>query len=160
MERTVTKALRMCLRTYYLFRSGCLSVNINFTLYKDLITSVMTYTCLTWKYEADGHLLKRQRLQNWVLCATGNLNRREMHVAFTIPYVYNYINKLCRTQAEGILNHRNPIVHGFGQGEPMHRKYKLLKSGLQWLRLVLSKGPNRVGVSLHLRTETDPVSET
>jgi hypothetical protein len=27
------------------------------------------------------------------------------------------------------------------------------------LRLALSKGPNRVGVSLHLRTETDPVSE-
>jgi hypothetical protein len=29
------------------------------------------------------------------------------------------------------------------------------------LRLALSKGPNRVGVSpTHLRTETDPVSET
>jgi hypothetical protein len=31
---------------------------------------------------------------------------------------------------------------------------------VQWLRLTLSKGPNRVGVSLHLRMETDPVSET
>jgi hypothetical protein len=30
----------------------------------------------------------------------------------------------------------------------------------QWLKLALSKGPNRVGVSPHLRTETDPVSET
>jgi hypothetical protein len=29
----------------------------------------------------------------------------------------------------------------------------------QWLRLALSKGPNRVGVFPHLRTETDPVSE-
>jgi hypothetical protein len=28
------------------------------------------------------------------------------------------------------------------------------------LRLALSKGPNRVGVFPHLRTETDPVSET
>jgi hypothetical protein len=28
------------------------------------------------------------------------------------------------------------------------------------LRLALSKGPNRVDVSLQLRTETDPVSET
>jgi hypothetical protein len=28
------------------------------------------------------------------------------------------------------------------------------------LRLALCKGPNRVGVSPHLRTETDPVSET
>jgi hypothetical protein len=31
---------------------------------------------------------------------------------------------------------------------------------VQRLRLALSKGPNRVGVSPHLRTETDPVSET
>jgi hypothetical protein len=30
----------------------------------------------------------------------------------------------------------------------------------QWSRLALSKGPNRVGVSPHPRTETDPVSET
>jgi hypothetical protein len=28
------------------------------------------------------------------------------------------------------------------------------------LRLALSKGPNRVGVFPHLRTERDPVSET
>jgi hypothetical protein len=28
------------------------------------------------------------------------------------------------------------------------------------LRLALFKGPNRIGVSPHLRTETDPVSET
>jgi hypothetical protein len=28
------------------------------------------------------------------------------------------------------------------------------------LRLALSEGPNRVGVSLHLRTQTDPVSES
>jgi hypothetical protein len=31
---------------------------------------------------------------------------------------------------------------------------------LQWLRLALSKGSNRIGVSPHLRTETDPASET
>jgi hypothetical protein len=31
---------------------------------------------------------------------------------------------------------------------------------IQWLRLALSKGPNWVGVFPHLRTETDPVSET
>jgi hypothetical protein len=52
------------------------------------------------------------------------------------------------------------------------RKHNVLETGsvsvlrwrgetpTQWLRLALSKGPNRVGVSLHLRTETDPVSET
>jgi hypothetical protein len=52
-----------------------------------------------------------------------------MHVAFNIPYVYDYITKLCRTQAEVILNHRNPIVRGTGQGEAMLRKYKRLKLG-------------------------------
>jgi hypothetical protein len=31
---------------------------------------------------------------------------------------------------------------------------------VQWLRLALSNGPNRIGVSPHLRTEIDPVSET
>jgi hypothetical protein len=50
-----------------------------------------------------------------------------MHVAFKIPYVYDYITKLCRTQAEVILNHRNPIVRCIGQGEAMHKKYKRLK---------------------------------
>jgi hypothetical protein len=31
---------------------------------------------------------------------------------------------------------------------------------VQWARLDLSKGTNRIGVFLHLGTETDPVSET
>jgi hypothetical protein len=35
-----------------------------------------------------------------------------------------------------------------------------LDPSITGLRLALSKGPNRVGVSPHLRTETDPVSET
>jgi hypothetical protein len=50
-----------------------------------------------------------------------------MHVAFKIPYMYNYITKLCKTQAEVIVNHRNKIMHGIGQEEAMHRKYKRLK---------------------------------
>jgi hypothetical protein len=77
--------------------------------------------------------LKLQRLRNRALRAIGNLDRRtlvrELHVAFKIPYVYDYTTKLCRTQAEVILNHRNPIVHGTGQGEAVHRKYKRLKLG-------------------------------
>jgi hypothetical protein len=48
-----------------------------------------------------------------------------MHVAFKVPYVYDYMTKLCRKQAEIILNHRNPIVRGIGQGEAMHRRLKL-----------------------------------
>jgi hypothetical protein len=33
-------------------------------------------------------------------------------------------------------------------------------TGVSDFRLALSEGPNRIGVSPHLRTETDPVSET
>jgi hypothetical protein len=50
-------------------------------------------------------------------------------VAFKIPYVYKYITKLCRSQAELILNHVNPNVRGIGQGESMYRKNKRLRLG-------------------------------
>jgi hypothetical protein len=53
----------------------------------------MTYACPAWKLAADTYLLKLQRLQNKVLRTTGNLPRctpvRELHTAFTLPYVYN-----------------------------------------------------------------------
>jgi hypothetical protein len=39
------------------------------------------------------------------------------------------ITKLCRRQAEVILNHENPNVRAIGQEEPRHRKYKGLKLG-------------------------------
>jgi hypothetical protein len=106
---------------------------MNITLHKAVIRSVMTCACPTWKYEAGAQVLKLQRLQNRVLRAIGNLDKctpaRELHVAFKIPYVYDYITKLCRTQAEVILNQANPNVRGIGQGEARHRKYKGLKLG-------------------------------
>jgi hypothetical protein len=52
-----------------------------------------------------------------------------LHTAFNLPYVYDYIKKLCRQQAEGIQKHENEHVHGTGQGEARHRKYKRLKLG-------------------------------
>jgi hypothetical protein len=50
-------------------------------------------------------------------------------VAFKIPYAYDYTTKLCRVQAEVILNHENPNIHGIGQLEAMHGKYKRLNLG-------------------------------
>jgi hypothetical protein len=44
-----------------------------------------------------------------------------------MPYVYDYITKSCRQQAEVIQNHEN--VRYIGQGEAPHRKYKRLKLG-------------------------------
>jgi hypothetical protein len=91
----------------------------------------MTYDL--WEFAADSHLVKLQRLQNKVLRTIGNLPRRipvcDLHVAFKIPYVYDYITKLCRQQAEVIQNHDNENVCNIGQGEARHRKYKRLKLG-------------------------------
>jgi hypothetical protein len=50
-------------------------------------------------------------------------------VAFQIPYVYDYITKSCRQQAEVIQNHENENVRYIGQGETPHRKHKRLKLG-------------------------------
>jgi hypothetical protein len=50
-------------------------------------------------------------------------------MAFHLPYVYDYMAKLRRQQAEVILNHENENVHYIGRGETRHRKYKRLKLG-------------------------------
>jgi hypothetical protein len=60
---------------------------------------------------------------------TGSASDSDSDVAFKISYVHEYIIKLCRTEAELILNHVNPNVRGIGQGETRHRKYKRLKLG-------------------------------
>jgi hypothetical protein len=69
----------------------------------------MPYACPAWEFASETYLLKLQRLQNKVFRTMGNLPRRtlvrDMHVAFQIPYVYDYITKLCRRQAEIIYNY-------------------------------------------------------
>jgi hypothetical protein len=52
---------------------------------------------------------------------------RELHVAFKIPYVYDFITKLCRQQAEVIRNNDNENVCNVGQGEAQHGKKKTFK---------------------------------
>jgi hypothetical protein len=93
----------------------------------------MTYGFPAWEFASDTYLLKLQRLQNSVLRTTGSFPRRtpirELHVAFKMPYVYDFITKLCRQQAEVIQNHTNPNVRNIRQGEAQHRKHKRLKLG-------------------------------
>jgi hypothetical protein len=78
----------------------------------------MTYACPTWEYAADAHQFKLQLLHNRALRAIGHLGRctpaRELHFAFKIPYVYDYITKLYQKQAEIIQNLLNLNVHGTG----------------------------------------------
>jgi hypothetical protein len=50
-------------------------------------------------------------------------------MAFKIPYVYDYITKLCNQQAEVIQKPDKENVRNFGQGEARHWKYKRRKLG-------------------------------
>jgi hypothetical protein len=71
----------------------------------------LTYACPAWEFAADTHLMKLQRLQNRVLRSIGNFPRRtpvrELHKAFSIPYIYDYITQLSRQQGEVIQNRAN-----------------------------------------------------
>jgi hypothetical protein len=98
-----------------------------------LIRSVMTNACPAWEFAAKNHLLELQRLQNKVLSTTGiflwRTSVRDMHVAFKISYVYDYITKSCKQQAKVVQNHENKNFRYIGQGEARHKKYKRLKLG-------------------------------
>jgi hypothetical protein len=78
----------------------------------------MTYSSPSWEFAADSHLVKLQRLRNKFLRTIGNLSRRtpirELHMAFKIPYVYDYITKLCGQYTEVIQNHENENVRNIG----------------------------------------------
>jgi hypothetical protein len=89
----------------------------------------MTYACPAWEFAAETHVLKLQCLQNKVPRTIGNFPRRTSVRDMHVPYVYDYITKLCRRQAENILNHENENVCNIGQGKTTHRKYKRLKLG-------------------------------
>jgi hypothetical protein len=41
-----------------------------------------------------------------------------MHATFQIPYVYDYITKLCKKQAEVIKNHENENVRYMEKAKP------------------------------------------
>jgi len=45
-------------------------------------------------------------------------------MAFQIPYVYDFITKICRKQAEVIQNHDNANVQNMGKTKPNIRNIK------------------------------------
>jgi hypothetical protein len=77
--------------------------------------------------------MKLKLLQNKVLYIIGKFKKstpiRDMHMAFQIPYMYNYIPKLCRQQTQIIQSHENIHVRNIEQVETWHTKYKRLKLG-------------------------------
>jgi hypothetical protein len=125
-----SKAFRAFILIYSLFKSEHLSANIKLTLYKALIRFVMTYASPAWEFAANTHLLKLQRLQNKVLRTIDNFPKRtwvrELHKAFKIPYIYDYITKLYRQQAEVIQSHEHGNVRNIEQSEAQYRKHRML----------------------------------
>jgi hypothetical protein len=93
----------------------------------------MTYAYPPWKFAADSHLMKLQRLQNKVLRTTCTFPRntpiRDTHISFQIAYVYDCVTKLCKQQDKVIQHHENIHVRNKVQGEVRYRKYKRLKLG-------------------------------
>jgi hypothetical protein len=90
----------------------------------------MTYV---WEFVVDAQLIKLQLLQNRVICPIGNFPRstpiRDINVSFQLPYVHDYITKLCSQQAQVIQNHENAHVLIIEQGEVRQGKCKRLNLG-------------------------------
>jgi hypothetical protein len=98
-----TKAFRIFIKVYALFKSERLSINIKLTLHKALIRSVMTQACSVWEFAADTLLIKLQRLENKVHRSTGNFLRPtpvcEMQMGFHLPYVHDYMTKILHARS-------------------------------------------------------------
>jgi hypothetical protein len=67
----------------------------------------MTYACPSWELVAAN--AKQCSAHHWKFSKvhTGP----GFHTAFNLPYVYDYVIKLCRQQAE-VINHENEHVRG------------------------------------------------
>jgi hypothetical protein len=50
-------------------------------------------------------------------------------MAFQVPYIYDYITKLCGQQAGVIQNHETANVRDIGKVQFRHRRYNRLKLG-------------------------------
>jgi hypothetical protein len=85
----------------------------------------MTSTCPAWEFVADNYLLKFQRLQNKDFLHDWKFFKAHSGSRFVRPYIYNYIRKLCRQQAEVIQNHENANVRNTGQGARNIRRLNL-----------------------------------
>jgi hypothetical protein len=64
-----------------------------------------------------------QRITQQISQKTALLNYSDIN----IHYIYDYITKLCRQQAEVIPNLENENVRDIGKGGARHRKYKKLQ---------------------------------
>jgi hypothetical protein len=127
------KVFRTIIIIYSLFKSEHSNTNIKLTLHKPLI-GVSNDLCLSHLGISGRHLpLKIEALANYGSPQVGHFARctpvRDLHTAFNLPYVYDYIMKVCRQLAEVIQSHENEHVRSRGRDETRHRKHKSLKFG-------------------------------
>jgi hypothetical protein len=85
-ETIEAKAFRTFIRIYSRFKSERLSANIEITIHKTLIRSVITYACPSWELAADTYLLKLQSLQNKVPRTIGKISK--VHTVSSICTVH------------------------------------------------------------------------
>jgi hypothetical protein len=106
------------------YRSYRLSDDIKLTVHKAVIIRVRVISGRTY-------LLQLLRLQNKVLCTTGKFARRtptlEFHMAFQVQYIYDYVTKMCRQEAEVIENHEIANVRDIGKTKTDTENSKRLK---------------------------------
>jgi hypothetical protein len=91
IEMIEAKVFRTLIRIYSLFKSERLNTNINLTIHKALIRSMMIYACPVWEFVADNNLLKMQHLQNKGFRIIENFRRRtqirDLQMVFKLPYI-------------------------------------------------------------------------
>jgi hypothetical protein len=92
----------------------------------------MTYPCPALEFAVETEIAAPANpgfTHHWKFFKARRTSVRDLHVAFQIPYVYDYITKLRRQQAEVIQDHGNENILNIEKGEARHRKYKRLKLG-------------------------------
>jgi hypothetical protein len=94
----------------------------------------MTYASPDWEFAATTHLLKLQLQQNKVLRTIGNFPRRtpvrELHKAFNIPYIYDYITNYAGSKQKSYKIIKNANVRNIEpRRSPTQKIQKRLKLG-------------------------------
>jgi hypothetical protein len=119
IEMIEAKAFRTFIRIYSIFKCERFSANIKL----DQISNDLCLPSLGISGRHQPHKIAAP--PHKVLRITGNFPRcklaRDLHAAFNLPYVYDYITKLCRRQAESMQNHENEHVRCIAQGEARQR---------------------------------------
>jgi hypothetical protein len=123
------KAFRIFIRIYSLFKCKRLSANIKIIypqgtdqIYNDLRLSCLGISVRSLPLKIAVHE-KEGSVHYCKFCKvhTGPRFARDLHTAFNIPYVNDYVAKLCIQKEEEIQNHENEHVRNTGQGEARHR---------------------------------------